>query len=32
LLTCFNYWASFHVFKHFELITNKWTNYDILKR
>jgi hypothetical protein len=27
-----NYWASFHIFKHFELITNKWTNYDILKR
>ena len=32
LLTCFNYWASFQTFKHFELITNKWTNYDILKR
>ena len=28
----FNYWASFHIFKHFELITNKWTNYDIFKR
>jgi len=32
LLSIFNYWASFHIFKHFELITNKWTNYDILKR
>ncbi len=32
LLSYFNYWASFHIFKHFELITNKWTNYDILKR
>ena len=31
-LAVFNYWASFHIFKHFELITNKWTNYDILKR
>ena len=31
-LTVFNYWASFHIFKHFELITNKWTNYDIFKR
>ena len=32
VLTVFNYWASFHIFKHFEIITNKWTNYDILKR
>jgi len=32
LLTIFNYWASFHIFKGFQLITNKWTNYDILKR
>jgi len=32
VLTVFNYWASFRIFKHFELITNKWTNYDILKR
>jgi hypothetical protein len=31
-LTIFNYWASFHIFKGFQLITNKWTNYDILKR
>ena len=31
-LAVFNYWASFHIFKHFDLITNKWTNYDILKR
>lgn len=32
LLAVFNYWASFRIFKHFELITNKWTNYDIFKR
>ena len=32
LLSYFNYWASFHIFKGFQLITNKWTNYDILKR
>lgn len=32
LLAVFNYWASFHIFKNFQLITNKWTNYDILKR
>ena len=32
LLSCFNYWASFHIFKHFELISNKWTNYDLFKR
>ena len=32
LLSVFNYWASFHIFKNFQLITNKWTNYDILKR
>ena len=32
LLTVFNYWASFRIFKGFQLITNKWTNYDILKR
>lgn len=31
-LAVFNYWASFHIFKHFELITNKWTNYDVFKR
>lgn len=31
-LAVFNYWASFHIFKHFELITNKWMNYDIFKR
>ena len=30
--TVFNYWASFHIFKGFQLITNKWMNYDILKR
>ena len=27
-----NYWASFRIFKGFQLITNKWFNYDILKR
>ena len=32
LLSAFNYWASFHIFKNIELISNKWTNYDILKR
>lgn len=32
LLSVFNYWASFHIFKGFQLITNKWFNYDILKR
>ena len=32
LLSYFNYRASFHIFKGFQLITNKWTNYDILKR
>ena len=32
ILSVFNYWASFHIFKGFQLITNKWTNYDILKR
>ena len=32
LLSAFNYWASFRIFKGFQLITNKWFNYDILKR
>ena len=32
ILSIINYWASFHIFKGFQLITNKWTNYDILKR
>lgn len=32
LLSVFNYWASFRIFKNFQLITNKWTNYDIFKR
>ena len=32
ILSIVNYWASFHIFKHFELITNKWTNYDFFKR
>ncbi|WP_155993526.1 hypothetical protein [Prevotella sp. P6B1] len=26
-----NYWASFRIFKRFELITNKWMNYDFYK-
>jgi hypothetical protein len=26
-----NYWASFHIFKTFELITKKWINYDFHK-
>jgi len=26
-----NYWISFRIFKGFELITNKWTNYDFHK-
>ena len=26
-----NYWLSFHIFKGFELITNKWMNYDFYK-
>lgn len=32
LLSVFNYWASFRIFKGFQLITNKWTNYDFFKR
>ena len=32
LLSYFNYKASFHIFKGFQLITNNWINYDILKR
>ena len=32
LFSILHYWASFHIFKSFQLITNKWTNYDILKR
>ena len=32
LFSVFNYWASFRIFKNFQLITNKWTNYDIFKR
>jgi len=32
LLTVFNYWASFHIFKNLQLITNKWLNYDFHKR
>lgn len=32
IISIANYWASFRIFKGFQLITNKWTNYDILKR
>ncbi len=32
IFSIFNYWASFRIFKGFQLISNKWTNYDILKR
>ena len=32
IFSVINYWASFHIFKGFQLITNKWFNYDILKR
>ena len=31
LLSIANYWISFRIFKGFELITNKWTNYDFHK-
>lgn len=29
IISLINYWASFRIFKGFQLITNKWTNYDI---
>jgi hypothetical protein len=32
LLSVFNYWVSYRIFKGFQLITNKWTNYDFHKR
>ena len=32
LLAAFNYWASYRIFKRFQLVTNKWTNYDVFKR
>ena len=32
ILSALNYWASFQIFKRFELITNKWFNYDFYKR
>lgn len=32
LLAAFNYWASYRIFKGFQLVTNKWTNYDVFKR
>lgn len=32
ILSIANYWISFRIFKGFELITNKWTNYDFYKR
>ena len=31
ILSIVNYWASFHIFKGFQLITNKWLNYDFHK-
>lgn len=31
ILSIANYWISFRIFKGFELITNKWTNYDFHK-
>ena len=31
IFSVLNYWASFHVFKAFQLITNKWLNYDFHK-
>lgn len=29
LISILHYWASFHIFKNLQLVTNKWTNYDI---
>ena len=31
-LAVLKYWLSFPIFKGFQVITNKWMNYDILKR
>ena len=31
ILSVLNYWASFRIFKGFQLITNKWLNYDFHK-
>ena len=31
IFSVLNYWASFHIFKAFQLITNKWLNYDFHK-
>ena len=31
ILSIANYWISFRIFKGFELITNKWINYDFHK-
>jgi hypothetical protein len=31
ILSIANYWLSFRIFKGFELITNKWINYDFHK-
>ena len=31
ILSVLNYWASFRIFKAFQLITNKWFNYDFHK-
>jgi hypothetical protein len=32
ILSVFNYWVSYHIFKNYQLITNKWINYDFHKR
>ena len=32
LFAALNYWASYRIFKGFQLVTNKWTNYDVFKR
>lgn len=31
ILSVLNYWISFRIFKAFQLITNKWLNYDFYK-
>lgn len=32
LLAAVDYWAAYRIFKGFQIVTNKWTNYDFLKR
>ena len=32
LFIALNYWLAYRIFKDFQVITNKWVNYDILKR